>query len=305
MERELLAWLRERLPDHPRLELGPGDDAALLRWADAPGCVLTVDMLSDEVDFRLDEIDARRAGYKALAVNLSDLAAMAARPRAALIALLLPRDGALELAKGLYEGLLPLAERYDVAIAGGDINCWDHPLAISVTLIGETTPRGPLRRDGAKPGDWIIVTGAFGGSILGKHLDVEPRVEEALLLHERYDLHAGIDVSDGLALDLSRLCNESNCGAILQAANIPIADAAIQLAQKLNDGASPLDHALHDGEDFELILAAPEPQARKMLQDQPLQIPLTTIGRIEEEPGLQIEDSQGHRRPLQAGGYEH
>ena len=180
MERELIHWLRQRLPPHPLLRLGPGDDAAVLNMAGAQQCVITVDLLSDHVDFELAEIDPRRAGRKALAVNLSDLAAMAAEPLAAVIALALPRQGGMELAQALYEGMLPLAERYELAIAGGDTNSWDGPLAISITLLGKVTSRGPLCRAGVRPGDRILASGVFGGSILGRHLDFEPRVREAL-----------------------------------------------------------------------------------------------------------------------------
>src|SRR5688500_11670741 len=159
MESHFIAWLRERLSGHRRLRLGPGDGAAILRLGDRSDCVVTTDLLTDGIDFVLDRTAPRRIGHKALAVNLSDLAAMAARPVAAVIALALPRQGGLELAKQLYEGMLPLAERFDLAIAGGDTNSWDGPLVIAVTVIGETTERGPLVRSGAKPGDRIIVTG--------------------------------------------------------------------------------------------------------------------------------------------------
>src|SRR5262245_34940600 len=148
MEAEFLDWLKRRLPSHPSLRLGPGDDAALIEFPCLDGCLATVDLLTDLVDFRLDEVGARQAGRKALAVNLSDMAAMAGRPVAALVALALPRQGSLEIAREIIEGLLPLAQRYNVAIAGGDTNTWNGPLAISVTLLGLPTGRGPLRRDG-------------------------------------------------------------------------------------------------------------------------------------------------------------
>jgi len=119
MEAELIAHLRKMLPAHPLLKLGPGDDAAVLRVANLEECVVTVDLLSDHVDFELSEVDARRVGRKLLAVNLSDLAAMASRPLAAVIALVLPRAGGMRLAVELYEGLLPLAEQYGLIIAGG------------------------------------------------------------------------------------------------------------------------------------------------------------------------------------------
>jgi thiamine-monophosphate kinase len=322
MESDFIAWLRVRLPPHPQLRLGPGDDAAILQLGSRAECVVTVDLLTDGVDFDLTAIDPRRAGRKALAVSLSDLAAMAAKPVAAVIALALPRRGGRQLAIELYEGLIPLAERYATAIAGGDTNSWDGPLAISVTAIGEVTARGPLLRGGAKPGDRVIVSGQFGGSILGKHLDFDPRVDEAPLLNDRYTLHAGIDCSDGLSLDLARLTTESQCGAMLDLGLIPISDAAIQLAAQLatkvarrsaaadasrSDALqSALDHALGDGEDFELILAVPPDDAQRMIAEQPLApLRLTDIGQFIAEPGLWEASSDGQRRPLPVRGYEH
>ena len=305
MERELICWLREHLPPHPLLRLGLGDDAAVLQMSGAEECVITVDMLNDRVDFDLSKVDPRRVGRKALAANLSDLAAMAAKPLAGVVALALPRKGALELAVALYEGMLPLAEQYDLAIAGGDTNSWDGPLAISITLLGAGSPRGPLRRDGAKPDDRILVTGSFGGSILGRHLDFEPRVREALELHARYDLHAGIDVSDGLSLDLAHILEESRCGAVIDIEAVPIADDARRFAEQLADGSKPLDHALSDGEDFELVLAVPADEARRLLHEQRLAVPISDIGEFIAEPGLWQIDRSGVRCPLVPRGWQH
>jgi len=305
MEADLIAHLRRRLPPHPRLRLGPGDDAAVLDLAGVDDLVFTVDLLSDHVDFELADADPRRVGRKALAVNLSDLAAMAARPLAGVVALLLPRRGGLELGVALYEGMLPLADEFDLAIAGGDINSWDGPLVLSVTLLGRVTERGPLTRSGARPGDRVVVTGSFGGSILSRHLDFQPRVGEALLLHERYELHAGIDVSDGLSIDLAHLVEESGCGVALDTASIPIHDDARRLALDRADGRSPLDHALSDGEDFELILAVPPHEAARMIAEQPLDVPLSLIGEFVPEPGLWKLEADGTRRPLKPRGWQH
>ena len=305
MEQEFVAWLRDRLPAHPLLRLGPGDDAAVLRMAGVAECVITVDLLTDQVDFLLSEVDPRRVGRKALAVNLSDLAAMAARPLAAVLAVALPRQGGRELAVQLYEGLLPLAEKYDLAIAGGDTNSWDGPLVITATLLGQVTARGPLCRKGAMAGDRIVVTGAFGGSILGRHFDFEPRVEEALLLNDRYQLHAGMDVSDGLAIDLARLIRESGVGAIVETDRVPIHDDAHRLARERDDGRTPLEHALGDGEDFELLLAVPPDEARRMCAEQPLGVPLSDIGQFTAEPGLRQREAAGPIRPLTPSGWEH
>jgi len=303
MEAEFLTWLRGRLPPHPRLRLGVGDDAAILQLAQDARCVVTSDMLNDGVDFLWDQCDGPLAGRKSLAVNLSDLAAMAARPLAAVVSLALPRRNALEVACQLYEGLLPLAAEFGVAIAGGDTNVWDGPLAISITAIGEVTERGPLLRSGARPGDAILVTGRFGGSLMGRHFRFTPRVREALLLNERYALHAGIDVSDGLSLDLSRLAQESGCGAVLELEAVPIHDAAYRIAA--GGGATPCEHALGDGEDFELILAVPAEEATRLLADQPLNVPLSRIGSFIAEPGLYRAQADGRRQPLPPRGYEH
>lgn len=306
MESDLIAWLRAELPPHPCLRLGIGDDAALVQLGSGSDCVVTVDIISDQVDFRLDQIDdPRRVGHKALGVNLSDLAAMAAIPRAAVVGLALPRQTALALAKSLYRGILPLAARFDMAIAGGDTHVWDGPLLVSITAIGAVGPHGLLRRQGAKPSDQLLVTGQLGGSLLGRHLDLEPRVREALLLNDRYDLHAAIDISDGLAIDLARLADASECGAVIELAQVPVSPAAKQLAATPGDARTPLEHALSDGEDFELLLAVPQATAERLVAEQPLEVPLTRIGQCITQPGLWQQDADGQRRPLPPVGFVH
>jgi thiamine-monophosphate kinase len=312
METELIAWLRAHMPHHPSLRLGVGDDAAVLSLAGCGDVVMTTDMLSDGVDFYVHSDDPRRIGRKALAVNLSDLAAMAARPTAAVVSIALPRSPAggtssLDLAVALYEGLLPLAAKFDLAIAGGDTNTHDGPLVISVTALGQVSNRGPLTRAGGRPGDLLLVTGQLGGSILGHHFDFTPRVREALLLGERYDLDAGIDISDGLALDLSRLAAESDCGAVVDVDRLPISAAARQLADR--DGgdvqAAALRHALGDGEDFELLLAVPPDAAEAIVRDRPLDCGVTHIGQLVAGTGLWRQSAGGQRQPLPPTGWLH
>lgn len=305
MEADLIAHLRRRLPAHPLLRLGIGDDAAVLRMADVAECVVTVDMMMDGVDFELERVDPRRIGRKALAINLSDLAAMASEPLAGVVAVALPRSGGMQLAVDLYEGMLPLAEQYGLAIAGGDTNSWNGPLVISVTLLGKVTARGALQRSGARPGDRLLVTGSLGGSILGRHLDFEPRVHEAHELMRRYELHAGMDLSDGLSTDLTRLAAESGCGAEVWADAVPISEDARRLVDQLADGSSPLEHALSDGEDFELLLAAPREEAERMVAERPLGVPLTMIGEFVAEPGVWQIGAAGDRLPMAARGYQH
>ncbi len=304
MENEFVSWLRQRVPPHPSVPLGIGDDAALVRVARGE-CVVTVDLLSDGVDFELDKVDPRRVGRKALAVNLSDIAAMAARPVAAFPAVVLPRKGGYSLARDLFEGMLELAETFGVALAGGDTNSWEGPTAVSVTVLGFATADGILRRDGAEPGDRILVTGAFGGSILGKHFDFVPRIEEALFLNNRYGLKAGIDVSDGLSLDLARLAEASGCGARVSLSRVPVSGDAVRLAAELGDGVSSLEHALRDGEDFELLFAAAPGEAERICREQPLGVPISDIGEFLAEPGLYQTDSKGETSPLEPKGWEH
>ncbi len=159
--------------------------------------------------------------------------------------------------------MIPLAAAFDLALAGGDTNAWDGPLTVSVTAFGTTSSKGALLRSGARPGDAILVTGELGGSIVGHHLDFTPRVHEALRLHRDYDLTAGMDITDGLALDLDRLCQASGCGAVLFADAIPTSAAAEQLAAA--EGGDGLRHALSDGEDFELLLTAPADVAQRII----------------------------------------
>ncbi len=293
-------WLRKQTLPDARVLIGPGDDTAALRLTPGSPCLVTTDMLLEGSCFRLAEAGAFRVGRKAMAVNLSDIAAMAGRPIAAVVSVGLPRSGGRGLAEDLYRGLRSVADAFDTAIVGGDTNSWTGSLVISVTLLGEATGHGPVTRGGARPGDWLMTTGAFGGSILGKHLDFTPRVREALRLHEVADLHAMIDVSDGLAADVEHLCAESHCGAVLFAEEIPLTAEARQM----NDGRSPLEHALGDGEDFELVFAIAPPDGARLVREQP--VPDVTLTRIGEfvETGLWLEEN-GQRRALAPLGYVH
>jgi thiamine-monophosphate kinase len=312
MELEFIDWLRKHVPTDARARLGLTDDAAVVSLSGRSEVVVTTDMLNDGVDFRLEVDDPRRIGRQALGVNLSDLAAMAASPLAAVISLALPRGNGglapLPLAIALYEGLLPLAKEFDIAIAGGDTNTYDGPLVISVTALGQLTERGPLTRTGGRPGDWLLVTGSLGGSILGHLFDFTPRVREAILLHERYELHAGIDISDGLAIDSSRLATASGCGAVIFVDHVPISADAFRLTdqERAPDRvATALQHALSDGQDFELLIAAAPDISQKILRDQPLDCPITHIGELVKESGLWQQSKSAERTALKPIGWVH
>ncbi|HVK14987.1 MAG TPA: thiamine-phosphate kinase, partial [Gemmataceae bacterium] len=261
-------WLRERTPPAAGVLVGPGDDTAVLRPPTRPQLV-TTDMLLDGSCFVLSEAGPRRVGRKAIAVNLSDIAAMAGVPTAAVVSVGLPRAGGRELAEELYLGMREMADAFGVPLVGGDTNSWDGPLAISVTMLGEATDRGPVTITQSPTRAPLRNTGPLGGSIRGHHLDFTPRVREALALHEAADLHAMIDLSDGLAKDLHHICEESRCGAVLSADAIP-----------RNTGCG-LAEALGDGEDFELVFTVSPGDGGRLSRDQPIPgLRLHHIGEI-------------------------
>lgn len=298
-EFDYIRWVRDRSPADPRVLVGPGDDCAVLAASAGP-LLVTTDLLTEGVDFILTEAGGRAVGRKGMGVNLSDIAAMAGRPTAAVVAVALPREGGRGLAEELYHGLREVADSYGVAVVGGDTNSWDGGLVVTVTLLGEAVGRGPVLRSGAKPGDWVFVTGPCGGSIVGRHLTPTPRVKEALVLHAAVELRAMVDVSDGLAADLNHILEESGCGAVLSADAIPVHADAVELSRRT--GRRPLDHALGDGEDFELVFTVSAADGANLLHAPPV-AGLTKIGECLES-GLWLEE-QGRRTPLEPTGWTH
>ena len=297
MEAELLKRIRAL----PGTEL-IGDDAAVIGDR-----LITVDMLTEGVDFVLAEADPKWIGRKALAVNLSDIAAMGGVPRWIFVAVALPRNGALELAEQLLAGMQPLIDKYHLVLAGGDTNTWDGGLVVSITVIGCATAKGVFRRNGGQAGDRLLVTGKLGGSILRHQFFFAPRIDEALYLNEHYEIHAAMDISDGLTLDLHRLATENRLGATLYESAIPITEDAVTLSQQ--SGRSALEHALSDGEDFELLLAVSPQEAEKLLSEQPFrntsEVILYDIGELTAEPGLRMVTANGVANPLAPCGFEH
>jgi thiamine-monophosphate kinase len=253
------------------------------------------------VDFLWPQASAALIGRKSLAVNLSDLAAMAARPTAAFVSLALPQQRGRAFAEELMSGILALADEYGVTIAGGDTNSWDGPLVVSVTVLGTPFGEQPVLRSGAKPGDWLFVTGACGGSLGGRHLTFTPRLQEAQRLIELTSLHALIDISDGLAADVHHILEESHVGAVLEAAAIPIhPDVGTS-----SDGRSRLEHALSDGEDFELAFTVAAEDGPKLLAVWDHPTPMTRIGVITAEPGCWLRAANGSLTELPPLGWSH
>jgi thiamine-monophosphate kinase len=311
-ERAFIDWIRkQRRFDPAAVPIGIGDDMAGLNLAGQGQILITTDIRLDGVHFRTETASPRQIGRKAFACSLSDAAAMAAMPRAAVAAVALPRDWSMEQAQELAAGLLDMADEFDCPLVGGDLTSWDKPLAINVTLIATESGVPAVRRCGAKPGDAIMVTGELGGSLAsGRHLSFTPRVREARQLAAAASLHAMIDISDGLSCDLSHICEESGVGCLVQADAIPISPAARNF-----QAADPLAAALNDGEDFELCFTCSPGDAEKLLglssgsAPLPSRIVLTQIGQITADKerwlNFKYKSPGGRRQPLAPGGYEH
>jgi len=306
-EWELIARLTRDLAPHPSVVAGPGDDCALLdfgipdRWL-----VLKTDAVVEGIHFTTDTAP-ERVGHKAIARVLSDFAAAAATPTAALVTLALPPGFDPDRIEALYSGLRATAERWNVAIAGGETTTNPDRILISVSAVGTVSRSRVIRRSGARPGDALFVSGELGGSLAGHHLDFEPRLAEAQWLAKHFSVHAMIDLSDGLAGDLRHLTRAGGVGAELNEASLPISRAAKSRARGGSNAKPPLLAALTDGEDFELLFAVSSRDAVSVLDQWKLRFPqvrLTCIGRITTETSIQIRNPKGPR-PLPHHGYVH
>lgn len=303
-ENTLIDWLRERFAAEPhRAVIGIGDDAAAVRTDDTL-IVITTDMLLDGVHFDTGRHRFEQIGRKAVCCSLSDCAAMACWPRAATVSIALPENMSLDDVKRMADGMAETADEFHCPIVGGDTTSWPGKLAIDVAMLAEPmAERGPVRRSNAQVDDLVFVSGPLGGSRSGKHLTFTPRIELASRLVLDPNLHAMMDISDGLSLDLHRLCTASACDAELTADRLDnlISDAARDLAAK--DGRSPLEHALGDGEDFELLLTASG-------ELNPEDVGLIPIGRITSRTSpdrstLWMCHDNGRTEPIEPRGYEH
>jgi thiamine-monophosphate kinase len=298
-EFDFIDWVRAQRPAGGawgRVLVPPGDDLAVMRWDAGDDGLLVVgaDQVLDGVHFDASVHAPRLIGRKVMNRNLSDCAAMACLPAAAVATVALPRGAGADYARELYAGLREAADPFACPIVGGDTGSWDGRLALTVTIFGRSAGVTPVRRGGARAGEGVYVTGPLGGSILGRHLTFEPRVGLSRRLAAGGDVTAMIDLSDGLSRDLGHVCRASGVGAVIDAVAVPVHGDAVELSRR--DGRPPLDHALHDGEDYELLFTG-----------RPREYPdATRVGVVTDEPGatwLRLAD--GSRRPLAPEGWEH
>jgi thiamine-monophosphate kinase len=306
-ELELIRALTQSLPSNASIVTGAGDDCAVLDLGVPDRFVLfKTDAVVEGVHFTR-ETPAEKIGYKALARCLSDIAAMAGTPTAALVTLGLPRDFDPKFIEAVYAGMNALAARHGVAIAGGETTTNPGQVLVSVSLLGTVAKGKCLHRSGSKEGDALFVTGCLGGSLAGHHLDFEPRLAEARWLADNFSVHAMIDLSDGLAGDLRHLLEPAKLGAELLKSAIPISRAAKLQAKAESSAKPPLLAALTDGEDFELLFTIASSDAVRLLDSWKKQfpdVPLACIGKITAAPGVKLRDKDRFL-PMPAHGYVH
>jgi thiamine-monophosphate kinase len=271
--------------------LPAGDDLAVINWRGEDLLLVGVDQVLDGVHVDSGMHSPQQIGRKAMNRNLSDCAAMACLPAAALAAVALSRGVSLEYAQQLYAGLRAAGDVFDCPIIGGDTASWEGRLVLTVMILGRSAGIAPITRRGARPGDGIFVTGPLGGSILGRHMSFIPRIHEARRLAACYPISAMIDISDGLSRDLRQICQGSGVGAVVEAERVPIHPEAHLLAEQ--DGLPALDHALHDGEDHELLLTCAADELEGCVR----------IGRITAAAEILLR--QEGDRPLEARAWEH
>jgi thiamine-monophosphate kinase len=334
-EHALLRHLRSRIPAGLGVVVGLGDDAAALETGALT--LITTDSLVEGTHFKREWCPARLLGRKALTVNLSDIAAMAGLPRFATVSLALPPDVSLGFVDGLFDGLLERAAEAGVVLVGGNLASSNEDLMIDIVLLGQGDAL--LRRNGAEPGDLVVVTGTLGAAAAGVKLlgqgarldadgeldrtglwtqssaesvthclraalDPVPPLALARALSEHDIAHAGIDISDGLSGDLMRVCEESGVTAQIDPTTLPVDPHAAGLARA--QGGDEVELALHGGEDYQLLLALP-PDRLDALNDLAIvwEIPLSVVGTFGEgEPALSLRAGDDEI-PLEPRSFQH
>jgi thiamine-monophosphate kinase len=312
-ERGLIARIRERFPAPAGLlAVGIGDDAAVARPDRGALEILTIDALVEGVHFDLSFCSTADVGYKALAVNVSDVAAMGGTPRLALLSLILPARLTVADVDGLLDGLAAMAAEARVTLAGGNITSSPGPLIVDVSLVGSVRPRKVLTRAGGRPGDALYVTGAVGAAAAGlgwlrthsasgaeaepdlaacvaRYRRPEPRLRLGAILGRTRSASACMDLSDGLADAVAQLAGASGTGARIDAAALPIPQAASRWFAA--DGLDPVSASLRGGDDYELLFAVPARRARRLrgALRQARGVPVTCIGELTSSPAVVLQ----------------
>ena len=308
------------------LVLGIDDDTAAFRISNDQILLLSADVLIEGVHFDLKYFSFYQIGWRAMAANLSDIAAMGGWPRYAIVTLGLPQNLKVESVETMYHGMKSLADEFHTSIIGGDTTHTSDGLFISITVVGQVAESQLTRRSGAQPDDALFVTGMLGGSQAGlkvlksenrplrakfvrsieRHLAPWPRIHEARYLVENFDIHAMIDISDGLASEVHHICKNGGVGATVLEEQIPLDSETKKIANFSNDDS--VEYALYGGEDFQLLFTVPEKIGHRLQKEffERFEISCTKLGRIvDKAEGIVLQKSNGETIPLFFKGYDH
>jgi thiamine-monophosphate kinase len=308
-----------------RVVRGIGDDAAAFRTDGSCLSLVTTDLLIERIHFLRDTLSGRDLGFKSLAVNLSDIAAMGGCAREAFVGIAIPEDCELGYLDDIFQGMKDLAARYAVNILGGDTTASAQDLIISITVYGEVPEAELLTRDAARPGDVIFVTGCLGASRAGLHLILdrtpldspelealraahlhpEPHLSEGRLLASIGGVHAAIDVSDGLSSDLGHILEQSGVGARIRAEALPISENLHRYCHRFEK--SPLEFALTGGEDYVLMVTAAPERASTIRRafHSAFDRPLYAIGEITDSGTMELVGPGAVITPVVPSGWDH
>lgn len=313
--------------ERPEIVVGIGDDVAVLANGDGDWLLATVDCQVEGVHFLREYITAAQLGERALAINLSDIAAMGGRPFVALVSLGLPSELEVRWVEELYRGLRAMADRHGTVVVGGNMTRSPTGIWIDITVLGRVSRDALLRRSGARPGDRVLVTGQLGDAAAGlrllldpalrhavaeahvaiaRHLTPMPRLAEAAVIAHTGRATAMIDLSDGLSSDIGHICEQSGVGVRLWAERLPVSATVRAVAAACNEALWNL--ALAGGEDYELCFTAPPEVAAALAQavTQATGTPVTIVGEIlPAEAGRWLCLPGGEEVPLLARGWEH
>lgn len=323
-ESQIISHLKKLSRVDERVLIGIGDDAAVIKSSSARDLLVCCDLMVEGVHFRAEWTPPRLLGRKALAVNLSDIAAMGGVPKFAMVSVAVPHKFSSEFIDDVFQGLFELADASSVSIVGGDTSSSPDSLFIDVSIVGDCSSGKAVTRRGAKVGDLIYVSGSLGGSALGlslleagvrlddqsdfypallKQLSPEPRLTLGRAIGEAGLATAMIDISDGLSSDLWHLVDESNCGAVINADAIPIMECVRRSPNAPTK--FPLQFALKSGEEYELLFTAtPEKSVEIAELSKAAAVPITRIGEIVTTGGLRLS-SGDCMEALPRSGYEH
>ena len=302
-EFSFIKWIRSNQKEDKNIVIGIGDDCASIKINGNKQCLVTTDMLVEGTHFDLKKNTPGEIGKKSIACSISDIAAMGCSAKYAVVSICFPQETRTKFARELLLGMKREADAYSIKIIGGDVVSGKKMLAVNVTMYGENKGLNPVTRSGAKADDVIMVTGALGGSILKKHFAFKPRLKEGQLLNKKFNINSMIDISDGLVADLNHILEESGVGAVLYEDEVPVSADAKKLVRKT--GFSALHHALHDGEDYELLFTLSGKESKKLLASSSFPVRLSKIGHIKRSNGISMQGSNGKLKKIKPVGYEH